>query len=220
MRRGLSEVIKVGHARGEGEYFHDLDVELMQGLRASDKLEREHSRAEDAAKHREAQLDRERAGIAEVTRTSPEIAGYLQSLDYTPNTAPLLFLTPLLRLAWIDGAVNRAERNVILRIATESGLQRHVLTYSHLEDWLGHPPREKLLEGSWSAIKAVLNGLPPDERRERAAGLLLECRAVAAASGGALIHRTCEAERQLLRAIEQELAGADQPVAPAPDITP
>lgn len=221
MRRGLSELIKVGHVRGEGEYFHDIDVELIEHLRASDECERERSRNAEATKRRSVELERERAGIVKALQVSdPEIVCALQALDYTPDTAPLLFLTPLLRLAWTDGTVSRAERTLILHIAREHGLHLEASAISHLEAWLDRPPRERLLEGSWSVIKSMLRQLPAVDRRDKICGLLLECRAVAALTGGVLKHKASATEQHLLHAMEQELAAQEPAAAPVPDLDP
>jgi hypothetical protein len=91
------------HKRGrslEDEYFRKKDRELIEKLR-------------QAAATEQARQDLGRkAGLDD-----PELVKELQDLGFTPDTVGLLPLVPIIQMAWAEGGITKAERELIVRLA-------------------------------------------------------------------------------------------------------
>lgn len=178
---------QIGHLTSEEEYFHQLDVELIDKMR------------------RRAVLDEQRRSMAEASRINdPSILETLEKLGYNPGTVPLLCLVPLVQLAWADGTVRGAERQQVLAIARLHGVNENTPAYQQLVAWLDQPPPEAFFEGTLRVIRAVLASLPQDERQARQRDLNQCCMDVASAAGWHL-GKLGAAERRLLEKIQQHL---------------
>jgi hypothetical protein len=66
----------------------------------------------------------------------------------------LLWLMPLVRVAWADGWVTHAERNYILATARLHGVEENTLASRQLEAWLKWPSSEEFFQGTWRVIQA------------------------------------------------------------------
>jgi hypothetical protein len=195
---------EVGHLQSEREFFHRLDVELIEKMRKRAQVEQQRVRMTEISRSRCEELERQRPQISQAAGTGdPEIVTALQNLGYTPATISLLHLIPVIRVAWIDGSVTRSERRVVLGLASLHGVERNTPAYNQLTAWLDRRPHETLLQGSWHALLALSRTIAPDERRAARDRLLQECRAVASASGG-ILNRICAAERGLLQQMEAD----------------
>ncbi|MBL8290546.1 MAG: hypothetical protein JNN08_01850 [Bryobacterales bacterium] len=178
----------LGEITGEEEYFHELEAELIEKMRArAEKEDRRHCMAEAA--HIE----------------DPKIAEALTELGYSPGTVSLLCLAPLVHVAWADGWVRRGERKLILAVAKLHGVIENTAIYNKLVEWLDRSPGEDFFEGSLQVIREIMAKLPESERNARRNVLMHDCRDVAHASGWHLggIGAT---ERSLIEKLDKLLA--------------
>jgi len=177
---------ELGHVTSEREYFHELDVELIENMRRrADREERERRMAEGC------QIK------------DPDILDFLERLGYSPKTVSLLCLVPLVQVAWADGWVTHAERNHILAIARVHGMEENTPASHQLDAWLEWPPSEEFFLGSWRAIRAVLDLLPPEERKTRQNDLIEQCKDIATATWH--LGKIGAAEQKMLEEMQKQL---------------
>jgi hypothetical protein len=133
------------------------------------------------------------------------IEKWLQELKVPREAYRVVSLLPLVYVAWADGKIQKAERDVILRIARERGLLDHGGDAA-LERWLTVAPTTQQLRTDL----AVLNELARSDRRmsdeygaDHEQLLLAWCQDVADAAGGMLGLRSArtEAEASALKTI-------------------
>jgi hypothetical protein len=178
------------HLRSEAEYFHELDSELIDGMRHQAALhERRLRLAEAAHVHHAAALDT------------------LERLGYDTSTAQLLFVIPLIQVAWADGSVSQLEREHILTIASLRGVEVGSPTYGRLLEWLDRQPPKEFFETALSAIEAVLSASSVTERKACQEAVLLCCRDTAATPCHIFgwLSRVCAAKRNVIEQIRQRL---------------
>jgi tellurite resistance protein len=188
---------ELGHVTTEEEYFHQLDVELIEKMR------------------RRADLEEQRRHMAEASQINdPNILEALERLGYNPTIVSLLCLVPLVEVAWASGSVSHAERDRIFAIASLHGVKENTPAYQQLEAWLESPPREEFFQGTLRAIQAALESLPQNERQARQRALLQGCMDIASAAGWHL-RRIGAVERKLLDEIQQRLELHQQVAASA-----
>jgi tellurite resistance protein len=178
--------------RGRGleeEYFRKREAELVE------KLRQRH--AADATRQ---QLS-EQAGVADT-----EILQDLQELGYTPETVSLLYLVPLVEVAWAEGGVSDRERELIVEAARARGIEAGSTADALLTEWFTTEPSEQVFERNLRVIRAILAARPEAEREASRSDLLSTATAVAEASGGVLGFRAVSPEeRALLARISREL---------------
>lgn len=175
----------------EDEYFRKKDRELIEKLR----------RAAAAA---QAQRDMgAKAGLDE-----PEMLRELQALGFTADTVSLLPFVPLVQIAWAEGGVTGAERELIVQLARTRGIAEASDADRQLATWLTSRPDADVFTRATRLIRAVLDAPPPVEPHVTADDLIGYCERIAAASGGILgIHRVSAQERALLAEIAAKLKG-------------
>ena len=181
----------------EEEYFHRLDVELLDQMR------------------KRAALEKERMQLAEVSHVKDQaILGALARVGFNGENAALLHLVPLVEVAWIDGAVSRAERDRIVELARSRGIEEGSAADQQLSTWFDQRPSEEIFRTAVQALRAVLEGLPPSQNNAGVRSLLQSCADIAAASGGllGLTSPVSDAERKLLQDLARQLA-VDHPIA-------
>ena len=151
----------------EAEYFHRLDVELLDQMR------------------KRAAFEEERLQLAEQSHIKDQaILDALAQVGFNHGNAMLLDLVPLIQVAWIDGWVSRAERDGIVKVARTRGIEEGGAADQKLSSWLDQQPSEEVYRTAVRALRAVLETLPPSQSEAKATSLLRSCRDVAAASGG------------------------------------
>ena len=157
--------------------------------------ERERGLEEEYVRRHEAKLLeklRERGRLEEIVAAlaaklqidNPELLRRITALGVTLDTGAAFLLAPLVQIAWAEGAVTDRERETVLRIAGERGLEKTSPAYAQLLEWLRARPADELFDTAVEAIKAGLSVLPPEERADRVKRIVEACHDVAAASGG------------------------------------
>jgi len=185
----------VSHLRSEAEYCHQLDVELTDTLRTRTILQERHHRLEELLQVRE-----------------PAIFKKLERLGYDETTVTLLFVVPLVQVAWADGSVTKPERDHIVAIATLRGIKPNTPAYERLMAWLEREPSNEFFEGTLDVIAAVISSLPASEREQCKRALLLVCHDAAEAPCHVFgqLSRVCAAKRKAIEGIRNRLEQKDQ----------
>jgi hypothetical protein len=163
---------------------------------------------------------REKAKLGEIARAlaeklhvdNPDLLRRIVDLGVTLDTGAAFLLAPLVEVAWADGRVSPQERDTVLRLAHDRGVEPGSADESQLLKWLGERPPAGLFEAALEAIAVGLSVLPRDEADERVARTLTACKLVAEASEGLpkLLHlrgRITPQEQSTLDAIQAGLAG-------------
>jgi hypothetical protein len=150
----------------EADYFRKENERLLEKLRQGAKLD-------DIAK----------ALADKLQLDNQELLGRIRALGITLETAPALFLTPLVQVAWAEGSVGNREREAVLRLARQREVQEGSPAYAQLVEWLKVRPSDALFDAGLEVIKYGFAVLPPKEIEERIARLIDACHEVAAASG-------------------------------------
>jgi len=157
--------------------------------------ERGHSLEEEYIRKQEAKLVeklRERGRLEEIAEAlalklqvdDPGLLRRIIALGVTLETGAAFLLLPLVQVAWAEGEVTDRERETVLRLASERGLEKGSRAYAQLEQWLRVRPANELFDTAVEAIKSGISVLSPEERTERAQRIVAACHKVAEASGG------------------------------------
>jgi hypothetical protein len=157
--------------------------------------EREHSLEEGYFRQHEAKLIeklRERAKVDEIVEAlavklqtdDPALVRRIMALGVTLDTGAAFLLAPLVQVAWAEGAVTDREREKVLRIATERGIDTSSPAYTQLQEWLRTRPADAVFDTAIETIKTGISVLTPAERADRVKRIVDACREVASASGG------------------------------------
>ena len=167
MPRAMKDLLKERERGFEADYFRKQDEELLAKMR-------ERARLQEVA---QALADKLRVDDA-------ELLNRVAALGLTRETGPAILLAPLIQVAWAEGEVTDRERETVLRLASERGLEKGSRAYAQLEQWLRVRPANELFDTAVEAIKSGISVLSPEERTERAQRIVAACHKVAEASGG------------------------------------
>jgi hypothetical protein len=172
----------------EEEYFRKKDRELIEKMRQA-----------AAAEQARAELGRT-IGI-----DVPQLVDELQSLGFTPETVALLPLMPVIEVAWAEGGVTPAERELIARLARNRGIAQGTAADRQLSEWTTTRPSDDVFARSRRLIRAMLDS-GSGQTDVTADDLVKYCEEIASASGGVFgIGRMSAEERQLLAGIAADL---------------
>jgi hypothetical protein len=179
------------HKRGrtlEDDYFRKKDRELIEKLRQT------------AATEQARQELGRKAGLED-----PELVKELQDLGFTLDTVGLLPLMPIIQMAWAEGGVTKAERELIVRLGRSRGVEAGGAADRKLTEWLDTRPADDVFARARRLIAAMLDSATaPGELK--ADDLVKYCEEIASASGGILgIGRISAEERALLASIAGDL---------------
>jgi hypothetical protein len=175
----------------EEEYFRRRDSELIEQMR---------TRA--AAQQR---LER----LSQLLQVKDEdILNAVAGLGFNETTAVLLWIVPMADVAWSDGVVTQAQRDIIVATAREEGVAPGTPADQLLTAWLEQPPPIDLFMATLKVLRDLFQLLPPCQRTEQTNQLLRRCTDVAGASGGffGLTDRVSAIERARLSEIEAAIS--------------
>ena len=151
----------------EEEYFRKQEAKLLEKLR-------ERGRLEEIAE----------ALAVKLQIDDPALLRRIMDLGVTLDTGAAFLLAPLVQIAWAEGKVSEREREAVLRVAGERGVESGSPAHAQLVRWLEARPPDRLFDAAVEATKAGLSVLTPEERADRIRRIVEACRQVAAASGG------------------------------------
>ena len=176
-------------------------------------LEDDHFRKKD----RELIEKMRRAAAAEETRSDlsnaiglddPELIQELHDLGFTPDTVGLLPVVPILQMAWAEGGITNAERDLIVRFARRRGIEGGSVADERLTQWMTNRPADAVFARAGRLIRAVLDSGSGQAGDLKVEDLLEYCESIASASGGILgLGRISGEERTLLSEIAADLKG-------------
>jgi hypothetical protein len=195
MERDGLDILREKERGEEAQYFRIKDQELIQKLREK------------------AHLDDLQKRLAEKLQVEdPALLSTVIAQGLTQESGPALLLAPLVQIAWAEGKVTPEERDEILKIARQRGIEDGSPAHGQLLEWLAKRPSDELFEVSEMSIKVGISVLPPTERDARVKEIVSQCRRVAAASGGGglarllgLAHSVSQQEEIVLAAITARL---------------
>jgi hypothetical protein len=174
----------------EEEYFRRKNRELVENL------------------HRQHARQAERLQIAEVIGVADQdVIDALQDMGYTAETVQLLYLIPLVQVAWSEGGPADREREMILKIAQTRGIKPAGLAHQHLIQWLTIKPSEQFFADNLQAIRVIFELLPPEQREAGRRDLIAACSQIASIVEGGIMGRAqiSEEERLLIDHIAAEI---------------
>jgi hypothetical protein len=131
----------------------------------------------------------------------------LMTLGYTRDTLPLIYLAPIVYVAWAEGFVSAGEHARVLEIARERGIAPGTPAHQQLLGWLAERPSDDLLEKSIGIVQAVMHTHPAAEEAAEKVEMLAEVQRVVDASGDLLLlwHQMTPNERAAINHLVEEL---------------
>jgi hypothetical protein len=195
--RGESQYMPVDEAFNkrehfyEEEYFRKREQEFIAALRRRE------------ARQGEIKELGEKLGVSD-----PGLIEPILDLGFSVQISPLLFLAPVVRMAWADGCVSPQERKMIVELARKEGVAEHSVADLLLAEWLEKKPSETFFYDALLAIRAVLLAIPRKQADARRNEIISRAKALAAVPEG-ILHGgagVLETEQHLLDSIEAELS--------------
>jgi hypothetical protein len=175
----------------EEEYFRKKDRELVEKLRRS------------------AAADQARGELSKQTGiVDPAMLAELQELGFTADTVSLLPLVPVLELAWAEGGITPAERQLLVSLARSRGIAEGSAADHQLTAWMASRPAPEVFAKAGRLISALLSSGSGVAQGLTADQLVQYCEQIASASGGLLglpIRAISMEERNLLTRIAGDL---------------
>ena len=175
----------------EEEYFRKKDRELVEKMR------------------RAAAADQARGDLSKQTGISdPAVLAELQELGFTGETVILLPLMPVLELAWAEGGITAAERQLLVSLARSRGIAEGSPADRQLTAWMSEQPAPDVFAKAARLISALLESGAPAAKGLTADQLVKYAEQIASASGGLLglpIRAISMEERDLLARITNDL---------------
>ncbi len=131
----------------------------------------------------------------------------LEDLGFTEETAGVLFLCPLVEVAWADGKVGYEEAYQLVEELRKRGMRATGPAYDFLSKITLERPSDEFFDGCNLVIRELLNELPEEEREQKATNLAELCAQIAEASRGffGFGPKVTKEEREALADIVQEL---------------
>jgi hypothetical protein len=153
----------------EANYFRQQDAKLLEQLRSAKGLD-------EVAQALAAGLQVDNPGLLERVR----------ALGITAETAGAFLSAPMVQVAWAEGKIDGKEREAVLRLARERGVESGSPAHAKLVEWLNERPSDEIFDAAAEVLKFGLEAYPPAEREERTKRIVDACREVAEASGSEL----------------------------------
>jgi hypothetical protein len=173
----------------EEDYFRKKDRELIERMRQA------------AAAEEDRQQLAKMSGLDD-----PALLQDLKDLGFTPATVGLLPLVPVLRVAWAEGGITGAERDLLVRLARSRGVAEGSEADRQLAAWMDRQPDDAVFARAGRLIRAMLDSRSPETSDLSAEDLVDYCERIAAASGGVFgIGRVSAEEKKLLSSIAEDL---------------
>jgi hypothetical protein len=173
----------------EEDFFQKRDREILENMRKAAAAERRRTEMGAAI------------GVADA-----ETLRELEELGFTPDTIVLLPLVPVVQVAWAEGGVSTAERDLLVQLARSRGIAEGSAADQQLSQWLTRPPDSRVFAGATRLVRAMLDANPPAQGDLDADALVRYCEKIAEASGGFLgLNRISSEERALLATVATAL---------------
>ena len=149
----------------EANYFRQQDAKLLERLRAN------------------ASLDDIAAALADKLKVdNPDLLERVRALGITADTARALLLAPLVQVAWAEGSASKKEKQTVLRLVQERGVEQDSAAFAQINEWLTIRPPDTLFDTAYEVMQAGYAVLPHGEREDRIEQVMEACHKVAEAS--------------------------------------
>jgi len=163
------DIIQQRGAALESQFFAAVDAKLMAELQAELK---------SAA---EAQELTKMSGIQD-----SKVLDAILAAGVSAGSFPALRLVPLVAIAWADGLLDSAEREMVLAAANKHSVGENTPSGALLAAWLEKEPSPELFNAWETFAKTLVSSLQSGEAHSLKASMLKEVKEVAQASGGLL----------------------------------
>jgi hypothetical protein len=114
----------------------------------------------------------------------------------------LLFVLPLIQVAWAHGAISPREALAIFEIAREDGIDATHWFNEKIDSFLVYQPSMNFFDDAIGMIRETLSGMMVKEREAEIAKMLSRCEKIAASAGDRspmdVDHRISAEERRVL----------------------
>ncbi len=110
---------------------------------------------------------------------TPEIVAD-ESNDDSTIEQRLLFLVPLVQVAWSHGIVSTRERHLVFEAARADGIDERHAHNDTLDKWLNDQPNRQFYNDSLKRLSGILHEMPVRNRESERSRLLSRCMRVAA----------------------------------------
>lgn len=178
----------------EDDYFRKKDRELIEKMRQATASER--AKSELSAK----------TGLHD-----PDLLKDLQDLGFSPETVAVLPLVPIVQMAWAEGGITKAERELLLTLARQRGIAQGSAADALLSQWMATRPAEDVFARATRLIRAILETGGPDSEAAAhwtADDVIKYSESITAASGGVFgLGKVSADERETLANIAEALKG-------------
>jgi tellurite resistance protein len=178
----------------EDDYFRKKDRELIEKMRQASAAER--AKSELSAK----------TGL-----TDPDLVKELQELGFTPDTIAVLPLVPIVQMAWAEGGITSAERQLLVTLARQRDIAAGSSADALLSEWMAKKPSDEVFKRATRLIRAMLEAGGPDTDAAHhwsAEDVIRYSESIAAASGGIFgLGKISADEREVLASIAETLKG-------------
>ena len=136
--------------------------------------------------------------------TNEDVLQQLIAQDIHAEKLAAFLLIPILEVAWADGEVDPAERNVVFHAIEEAGILRGSVALRLTEQWLERRPDPRLMKIWTTYTRELMGQMTPEARKCVKQTVLEHARAVAEASGGVLgFGRLSSDEKAVLHDLEE-----------------
>jgi hypothetical protein len=145
--------------------------------------------------------------VAALNLADRQLAERMVLLGFDAETASVLYLLPLIQVAWANGSVSRAERAQILRILRLREIAEDSRAWQMCESLLASRPTDAYLLSSRLLLQDLLKSKGPAVESQVERELIDLCVEVAEASGGlfGFGKRISKVEADAIRAIADGL---------------
>lgn len=176
----------------EEDYFRKKDRDLVEKMRQA------------------AAAEQARGEIGQQTGlTDPALLQELLDLGFAPDTVVLLPLVPVLEVAWAEGGITPAERDLLISLARSRGIEAGGAADRQLTLWMTSKPEPAVFQRAGRLIAAMLSSGTGQAGAALTADKLVEyCEQIAAVSGGIFgtsLRSITGEERALLTRIASDL---------------
>ena len=185
----MSNDERFGKHDQEDDYFYKQDRELIERMRKA-----------AAAKQALGPLAVQ-SGIQD-----PDVLRDIAELGFTADTVSLLPLVPILQVAWAEGGISPAERNLIIDVARHRDIAEGSPADRQLAEWLAHQPSADVFSRADRLVAVMLAAGSNPTHDLSADDLVKYCESIAHASGGILgLGKVSAGERAAIEQIQKAL---------------
>ena len=139
----------------------------------------------------------------------PEVLEKAAELGYAPHRVPLLFLAPVVQVAWAEGFVQPSEQKTILNFAASMSVEPGTSAFEELIKWFDERPSDEDFSAALNDLDGLLASLSPLEAARYRGMLQQYCIQTARSAGDIGILRSSSnirrEELEVLRAIGERV---------------